>query len=139
MTLKEKISSDYILAFKAKDLIAKNLLSVIKGEIQTIEKNTISENLSDCDVIKILSKASKGIKETMESTSDKDKLDSLRYEMSILDKYLPEQMSREEIASKINILISSGITSIGDIMKEFSSTSADKRIVSEIARESIPK
>ena len=38
--LKEKISTDYMSAFRAKNTVAKNLLSVIKGEIQTIEKNT---------------------------------------------------------------------------------------------------
>ena len=41
MTLKEKINVDYMTAFKAKDAVSKKLLSVIKGEIQTIEKNTI--------------------------------------------------------------------------------------------------
>ena len=31
-TLKQKINADYMSAFKAKNTIAKNLLSVIKGE-----------------------------------------------------------------------------------------------------------
>jgi hypothetical protein len=37
MTLKERINADYMTAFKSKDSVAKKLLSVIKGEIQTIE------------------------------------------------------------------------------------------------------
>ena len=36
--LKEQINKDYMVAFKNKDVVSKNLLSVIKGEIQTIEK-----------------------------------------------------------------------------------------------------
>ena len=38
--IKEQINKDYMTAFKAKNVVAKNLLSVVKGEIQTIEKNT---------------------------------------------------------------------------------------------------
>ena len=56
MTLKERITTDYMTAFKAKDTTAKNLLSVIKGEIQTIEKNTGVESMSDEDVLKIIAK-----------------------------------------------------------------------------------
>jgi len=39
LTLKEKINADYMTAFRAKNTVAKNLLSVIKGEIQTTEKS----------------------------------------------------------------------------------------------------
>ena len=56
MKLKELISKNYMQAFKEKNVVAKNLLSVVKGEIQTIEKNTGTENLSDEEVLKILNK-----------------------------------------------------------------------------------
>ncbi len=62
--LKEKINADYMSAFKSKNVVAKNLLSVIKGEIQTLEKNTGVETLSDEDVTKILNKTVKSLKET---------------------------------------------------------------------------
>ena len=48
--IKEQINVDYMTAFKAKNTVAKNLLSVVKGEIQTIEKNTGVDNLSDEEV-----------------------------------------------------------------------------------------
>ncbi len=38
MKLREQINKDYMTAFKEKNTVAKNLLSVIKGEIQTTEK-----------------------------------------------------------------------------------------------------
>jgi uncharacterized protein YqeY len=50
MSLKEKISKDYMTAFKERNAVAKNLLSVVKGEIQTIEKNTGVDCLSDTEV-----------------------------------------------------------------------------------------
>jgi len=134
MTLKEKINKDYIDAFKAKNTLSKNLLSVIKGEIQTIEKNTGVENLTDEYVTKILNKSVKSLKETLSSLTDPDKLSFSKTELEIVESYLPKQMSAEEIESKIDSLISSGITNIGAIMKEFSSLPVDKKIVSELAK-----
>jgi len=134
MTLKEKISKDYIEAFKAKNTVAKNLLSVIKGEIQTLEKNTGVESLSDEDVTKILNKSVKSLKETLNSLSVDEQTS---VELAIIQCYLPQQMSESEVQDKIEQLISSGITSIGAIMKEFSSLPVDKKLVSEIIKKSL--
>jgi uncharacterized protein YqeY len=137
MTLKEKINKDYIEAFKAKNTVAKNLLSVIKGEIQTIEKNTGVENLSDEDVIKILNKTVKSLKETLTSVTESEKVMYVQTELSIVDSYLPTQLSVEEIQSKIDALVASGVKNLGMIMKEFNSLPVDKKVVSELAKKSI--
>lgn len=131
MTLKERINSDYIVAFKAKDTATKNLLSVIKGEIQTVEKNTGSANLLDEDVIKILNKTSKSLKETISMSND---LES-QSQLAVVLTYLPKEMSREEIANKINELVQSGTNSIGDFMKAFNGLPVDRKLVSEVIRE----
>lgn len=130
MTLKEKINKNYIVAMKERNTIAKNLLSVVKGEIQTVEKNTGIENLSDKEVIKILTKTSKSLKEMTSSGSEQ-----ASQELAIIESYLPKQMTSEEITTKVSELINSGITQMGGIMKEFSSLPADKRLVSEIFKE----
>jgi uncharacterized protein len=136
MTLKEKINKDYLEAFKAKNTVAKNLLSVIKGEIQTIEKNTGVANLSDEDVTKILNKSVKSLKETLNSVSG-EKVESIQFELNIIESYLPTQLSVEEIQSKIDALVASGVKNMGQIMKEFSTLPADKKIVSELAKKSL--
>jgi len=136
MTLKEKINKDYLEAFKAKNTVAKNLLSVIKGEIQTIEKNTGVANLSDEDVTKILNKSVKSLKETLSSVSG-EKAESVQVELNIVESYLPKQLSIEEIQSKIDALVASGVKNMGQIMKEFSTLPADKKIVSELAKKSL--
>ena len=137
MTLKEKINKDYIEAFKSKNTVAKNLLSVIKGEIQTIEKNTGVENLSDEDVIKILNKTVKSLKETLTSVTESEKMMYVQTELSIVDSYLPTQLSVEEIQSKIDALVASGMKNMGMIMKEFNSLPADKKMVSEMVKKSL--
>jgi uncharacterized protein YqeY len=129
MKLREQINKDYMTAFKEKNTVAKNLLSVIKGEIQTTEKNVGSE-LSDEDVIKILQKSTKSLKEMVASGSEQAK-----EELTIVEAYLPKQMSKDEITQKVTELVNSGITQMGAIMKEFASLPADKKMVSEVVRE----
>jgi uncharacterized protein YqeY len=139
MSLKEKISADYMSAFRAKNTVAKNLLSVIKGEIQTIEKNTGVETLSDDEITKILNKTVKSLNETLKSLAPVDgkgeDIVQAVVELSILQGYLPKQMSKDEITQKIVELKESGVTNIGQIMKEFASLPVDRKIVSEVIKE----
>ncbi len=139
--IKEQINKDYMTAFKAKNTVAKNLLSVIKGEIQTQEKNTGVENLSDEEVLKILTKTAKSLNETIKSLTPIDgkgeDLVQSCAELAIIQSYLPNQMSREEVIDKVTKLVNSGVNQIGAIMKEFASLPADKKMVSEVIRETI--
>ena len=133
MTLKEQINADFMTAFKSKNMIAKSILSVVKGEIQTVEKNVGSDNLSDVEVTKILTKTVKSLKETISMAND----EKSKVELSVIEVYLPKQMSKEEVTQKVTELVNSGITQIGAIMKEFSTLPADKKMVSESIKELI--
>ena len=130
MTLKERVNADYLKAFKEKNTVAKNLLSVVKGEIQTIEKNTGVDNLSDEDVLKILTKTSKSLKEMVSGGNEQAQI-----ELAMIESYLPKQMSKEEVTQKVTELVNSGVTNIGLIMKEFAQLPADKKMVSEVVKE----
>jgi len=131
MTLKEKINADFITALKSKNAVAKSILSVVKGEIQTVEKNVGSDNLSDVEVTKILTKTVKSLKETISMAND----EKSKLELAIVEVYLPKQMSKEEVTAKVTELVNSGITQIGAIMKEFATLPADKKMVSETIKE----
>ena len=133
MILKEKINTDFMIAFKSKNMISKNILSVVKGEIQTIEKNIGSDNLSDDEVTKILTKTVKSLKETITLGND----EKSKLELAIIETYLPKQMSKEEVTAKVTELVNSGITQIGAIMKEFATLPVDKKMVSESIKEVI--
>ena len=139
MTLKEKVNADYMKAFKEKNTVKKNLLSVVKSEITTIEKNISVENLSDSEVTKILNKIAKSLNETIKALSPIDgkgeDLVQACVELAIIQCYLPTLMSKEEVTAKVNELVLSGITQIGAIMKEFATLPADKKMVSESIKE----
>ena len=115
-------------AFKAKNTIAKNLLSVIKGEIQTIEKNTGVETLSDEDVTKILNKTVKSLKETNASFPSAQTAE----ELLIVESYLPKQMTETEIITKIQELVDNGAGNVAEIMRAFATLPADRKLVSSI-------
>lgn len=126
--LKEKINVDYMTAFKTKNTVAKNLLSVIKGEIQTMEKSADVEHVTDEDVIKILNKTVKSLKETQASFPSSQTAE----ELFIVESYLPKQMTESEITSKIQELVESGASNIAEIMRAFSTLPADRKLVSSI-------
>ena len=126
--LKEKISADYMSAFRAKNTVAKNLLSVIKGEIQTIEKNQNIDNLSDEEVTKILNKTVKSLKETNTSFPSAQTAE----ELFIVESYLPKQMSEDEIRVKVQELISENDLNIAEVMRAFVSYPADRKLVAEV-------
>jgi uncharacterized protein YqeY len=128
--LREQINTDYMSAFRSKNAVVKNLLSVVKGEIQTIEKNTGVDSLSDEEVLKILAKTAKSLREMVSSGSEQAKV-----ELEVIESYMPKQMSKDEIVNKVSDLINSGVTQMGAIMKEFASLPADKKMVSEVVKE----
>lgn len=131
MNLKEQISKDYMTAFKEKNVVAKNLLSVVKGEIQTIEKNTGVDCLSDAEVIKILNKTAKSLKEVITTSGDAESITQLE----MVEALLPAAMTREDVVVKVSALVASGITNVGGIMKEFATLQVDRKVVSEVIKE----
>jgi uncharacterized protein YqeY len=141
MKLKEKINVDYMSAFKAKNTVAKNLLSVIKGEIQTTEKNTGVENMSDEDVVKILKKTVKSLKETNASFPSAQTAE----ELFIAESYLPKQMSEEEVKVAVDEIIASMKTTLtakemGKVMGQFNSKYAglaDGKLVSQVVKDAL--
>lgn len=136
MSLKNKIYEDYIQSMKDRDSLKKNLLSVIKGEIQNSEKNLTYEEIYDSDVVKILTKINKSLKETLLSLEEGgDKYFEVQKEMMIISKYLPSEMSYDDIKEKITDLVGKGYNNIGLIMKEFLSDQVDRKIVLEISKE----
>lgn len=126
MTLKERIQTDFIEAFKAKDMVKKNFLGLLKGEIQNEEgRGTIA---TDEVVMVILKKMEKSLKQTNTDES----LSELKY----VEPYLPQLMSYDEIETIIQGYYNDkGLSTIGDMMKEFNANykgKADNKDVSSI-------
>ena len=130
MTIEKRIEADFMKAFKEKNAEVKSLLSTVKGEMQTMKKNLVVENLSDEESTKILGKFAKNLKENIRLMND----EKSKMELSIIESYLPKQMSEDEVNAKLDEILASGVTNIGQIMKEFAQLPVDKKMVSELAK-----
>jgi uncharacterized protein YqeY len=133
MNLKEQISKGYITALKEKNVVAKNLFSVLKGDIQNLEKaeGSTGTDLSDVEVIKILNKTAKSLKEVIEISGDAES----KTQLEMVEALLPVAMTREDVVVKVSALVASGITNVGGIMKEFATLQVDRKVVSEVIKE----
>jgi uncharacterized protein YqeY len=130
--LKDKIHADYMTALKNKDVVTKNLLSVIKGSIQSTEKNQMVNDLSDDKVIEILKQIAKSTKETISLMQESTSKELAKKELETIESYLPKQMSEDEIRVKVQELISENDLNIAEVMRIFSTLQADRKLVAEV-------
>ena len=122
--MKEKIQNDYITAFKEKDILKKEVLSLLKGAIQNAEINK-KDDLTDDEIIDIVNKQIKLRKDGISEFEKANRLklvDKYKEEISILQKYMPEELTEEEINKIIEDVINDikpeGMKDFGKIMKE---------------------
>lgn len=102
--MREKILNDLVSAMKNKDKETLTVLRMVKGAIQLEEINKKQE-LNDEDVIAVLSKQIKTRKESIvefEKAGRNDLTIQTQGEIEILSKYMPEQLSEEEVLKVIN-------------------------------------
>jgi uncharacterized protein YqeY len=130
MTIEQQVSQDFLEAFKARKTEVKTILGVVKSDFDNIKKNLKVSELSDKEAITILTKFSKNLKENIKLAND----DKSKFELEVISKYLPKQMSLEEVEAKVSELISNGLNTMPLIMKEFAALSADKKMVSDVVK-----
>lgn len=102
--MREKILNDLVSAMKNKDKETLTVLRMVKGAIQLEEINKKQE-LNDEDVIAVLSKQIKTRKESIvefEKAGRNDLVTQTQGEIDILSKYMPEQLSEEDVLKVID-------------------------------------
>ena len=142
--LKEKLLEDLKNAMKEKDEITKNTVQMVRAAILQVEKDQ-GITLEDNQILDIIVKESKKRKESLEDYKRGGREDivmQVEKEIEVLAKYLPKQLSKEEIKVIVeDIIKKTGATSqkeMGIIMKqakEQMGASADGKVINEIARE----
>ena len=127
---------------KAKMMGLRNIIGKLKAA--KIDKG---KSLTDEESLKILKSAAKQLKEAIDQYQKggrNDLAEEEAYELSLLEKYLPEQLSEEVIRETVqNIVENTGAESIQDMgqimgaaMKEFAG-SADGKLVKKIVQEEL--
>ena len=147
--LYESISKDMVNAMKSKDKDTLSTLRLLKSAIDLYLVNNKLErnNASDEIVIDVVSKQVKTHKESIEEFKKgnrQDLIDNLNREIELLSKYLPEQLSEDEIRSEIDKVFDklkpTSMKDMGNIMKELGPIfkgKADMKLVNNIVREKL--
>lgn len=130
----EKIRSDMHEAKKAKDLLRSNLLSTLYAELFTLSKS--GKELTGDDEIRVIKKFIKNIDETLALDIPDEQKSKYKSEKEILEGYLPQQLSKEEVEKLAADMLAEGKL-MKDIMayfKENYSGRYDGKTVSEIVK-----
>ena len=104
MGLKEQILEDMKKFMREKDSVALGAIRMLRAEIKNAEIDKKGE-LSDEDVIKVVQSAIKKRRdaaEQYEKAGRNDLAEKEKREIEILSKYLPEQLSEDELKSIIS-------------------------------------
>lgn len=146
MTLAETIHEDLVSAMKTQDKFKLSTLRMLQSALQ-LEKISKKHDLSDEEVMAVIKKQVKVRKDSMEeylSYNRNDLADNLKEEIAILSKYLPEELTEEELNGIIDSVFEElqpqSMKDMGGVMKMVSErvgARADLGTVSKLVKEKL--
>ncbi len=147
--LYEQVTENMKSAMKSKDKDSLNTLRLLKSAIDLYLVNNKLErnNASDEVVIDVVAKQVKTHKESIEEFKKgnrEDLVKNLEREIELLSKYLPKQLTKEEIEVEINKAFDkvkpTSMKDMGLLMKELTPVlkgKADMKLVNSIVKEKL--
>ena len=99
MSIREQLDADLLEAVRNKDGLKRSALRLIKASVQSEEKSRGKE-LGDDDVVQVLTREAKRRRESITAFRDGNRPDLVEKEeaeLAILAKYLPQQLTEEEV------------------------------------------
>ena len=126
MTLHERVDSDLKQAMRAKDATKLGVLRMLKSALKyaAIAKSGAEADLSDAEAVQVIRKQAKQRQDSIESFEKGGRAELAekeKEELAILNSYLPQAMSADELAKIVRETIGEvGATSkaqMGTVMK----------------------
>ncbi len=144
--MKKKLLEDLKEAMKEKNEIKKNAIQMVRAGILQIEKDKGIE-LTDEQIIELISKEVKKRKDSIadyEKGGREDLVNQINEEISYLEKYLPKQLTEEEITVIVKQIIAElGATTMKDMgkvmkaAKEKMGVTADGKTINKVVKENL--
>lgn len=138
MSLKTQLTEDMKTAMRAKDQVSLSTIRLINAAIKQFEVDERTE-ADDAKVISILTKMVKQRKDSAKIYTEagrQDLADKENAEIEILNRYLPQMMSAEEIKTVVEAVIAetgvSGMTDMGKVMGVLKTRLAGKADMGEV-------
>lgn len=143
MSLKEQLLADMKSAMKEKNTIQKDTVQIVRAGILQIEKDEHIE-LDDERILEVISREVKKRKDVLPDyikSGREDLINDINKQLEILNGYLPEQLSEEELTVIIEEVISEvSATSMKDMGSVMNAVlpkvkgKADGKMVSQIIK-----
>jgi len=147
MSLKDTVNQDIKSAMKAKDQARLRALRSLKSVILNaeVEEGRSEGALTEDEELKILMKASKQRKDSIQQYKENGREDLAKTEeeeLEVIEDYLPKQLSEEELQSEIKKIIedlgASSMKDMGKVMglasKKFAGR-ADGKAISKVVKD----
>ena len=99
MSLREQLDADLLEAVRSKDELRRSALRLIKASVQSEEKSR-GGALGDDGMVQVLSREAKRRKESIDAFREGNRPDLVEKEeaeLSIIAKYLPQQLTEDEV------------------------------------------
>lgn len=142
--LKEKLLEDLKVSMREKNEVRKNVVQMVRAAVLQVEKDKQIE-LGDEQIIEIMAKEAKKRKDSIadyEKGGREDLVSKIKEEISIIEEYLPKQLSKEEVAEIVKTVIAEvGATSMKDMgmvmksSKERIGAASDGKTINEVVKE----
>ena len=120
MSLKAQITEDMKTAMRAKESVRLGAIRLLQAAIKQREVDERIE-LNDSDVIAAIEKMLKQRRDSIaafESANRQDLADIEKFEVTVLQTYLPQQLTEDEIKAILEIVVTeTGATGIKDMSK----------------------
>jgi len=136
-----KINSEIAAAMKARDEFRLSVLRMMKSKVLYVNARG---DLPDAEIIKILTKYTKELKESIEEFKKVNRqadAEKTAGELVVVQEYLPKELSTDEIKTLVQATIAevgaSSIKDMGNVMKAISAKAPgiDGKIVSQLVKE----
>ena len=146
--IKEELLKELKEAMQNKDILKKETITMLRAAILQVEKDS-QKDLSESEIEAIVAKEVKKRKESIvdfEKGGREDLVKQTNLEIEILSKYLPEQLTEDEIKkltleaiSKVEALSMKDMGKVMGILREQTQGKADGKLVSDIVKEELSK
>lgn len=148
MSIKEVLLQDLKAAMQEKNTLKKDTITMLRAAILQVEKDEQKE-VTEQEIQGIVAKEIKKRKESIPDFERGERLDiveNIKKEIEILSKYMPEQLTIEEIEDLVEKAIKNtgaqGIRDMGKVMgalREKTTGKADGKQVSDIVKDKLAK
>lgn len=144
MSLRDKILEDIKAAMKSKEADRLSAIRFLQAAIKNREIELRPNTITEPDVVGVIKKMAKQRKDSIaeyEKAGRNDLADKEKFELKVLEEYLPQQMGQEQVAAIVNEVVASlGATSakqMGAVIKEVMARTqgqADGKMISELVK-----